>query len=299
MAEPNLNEYISVTRKNYLSDDNMGRMVEKSFLEVQGTLSPKACDNAFSRTIRENAVKHIEKFLKVFGPLKIQNVRQDRFRLSVFPISLSRAANEWFNKECIGSVTTWEDLVEKFFGKYHLPSHNNEETKAKKDSDEMNTVAEIFKTKGNLFDFETPLCKAFDEFNYLLKIDTDLFTFDVQEIKTYEEYEYELNNNMKWGLEKPWSDDGVPYQLCDHIFEPYHFKNGKAKWPTCSSDIDGFCNGGELPGMVRVGCMTYFQDHKWYDNLIDGDLKDETLMHKAKFEESWGDAAPGVMKFCA
>ncbi|GJY39887.1 hypothetical protein Tco_0426251, partial [Tanacetum coccineum] len=129
-------------------------------------------------------------------------------------------------------------------------------------------------------------------------IDIDLFTFDVQEIKTYEEHEYEMNNNMTGDLEEPWSDNGVPYQLCDHICEPYHFKNGKVKWPTCSADIDGFCNGGELPGMVRVGCMTYFQDHKWYDKLADGVLKEEALIHKARFEESWGDVTPGVMKLC-
>ncbi|GKB82868.1 hypothetical protein Tco_0949763 [Tanacetum coccineum] len=113
--------------------------------------------------------------------------------------------------------------------------------------DDPNNIADIFKIKGNLFDFETPLCKAFNEFNYLLKIDTDLFTFDIQGIKTYEEYE--LNNNMIGDLEEPWSDNGVPYLLCDHICEPYRFKNGKTKWSTCSSDIDGFCNGGELPGM--------------------------------------------------
>ncbi|GKC47980.1 hypothetical protein Tco_1065702 [Tanacetum coccineum] len=71
------------------------------------------------------------------------------------------------------------------------------------------------------------------------------------------------------------------------------------KWPTCSSDINGFCNSGELPGMVRVRSMTYFQDHKWYDELADGKLKEETLMHKAKVEESWGNATLGVMKFCA
>ncbi|GJS94038.1 hypothetical protein Tco_0801006 [Tanacetum coccineum] len=40
-------------------------------------------------------------------------------------------------------------------------------------------------------------------------------------------------------------------------------------------------------------------DHKWYDKLADGKLKEETLMHKAKVEESWGDATPGVMKLCA
>ncbi|GKE00597.1 hypothetical protein Tco_1388580, partial [Tanacetum coccineum] len=265
MAEPNLNEYISVTRKNLLSDDNEGRMVEKSFLEIQGTFLVKIHDKTFNGIIGENAFKHIDNFLEVVGPLKIKGLSQDRFRLCVFLISLAGAASKWFKKDCIGSVTTWENLVEKF--------------------------------EGNLFDFETPLCKAFNEFNYLLKIDTDLFTFDIHGIETYEDYE--LNNNMTGDLEEPWSDNEVPYQLCDHVCEPYSFKNGKTKGPTCSSDIDGFYNGGELPRMVRVGCMTYFQDHKWYDELTDGKPKEEALMHKAVFEESWGDATFGVMKFCA
>ncbi|GJR60034.1 hypothetical protein Tco_1502196 [Tanacetum coccineum] len=51
--------------------------------------------------------------------------------------------------------------------------------------------------------------------------------------------------------------------------------------------------------MVRVESMTYFQDHKWYDELANEKLKEETLMHKAKVEESWGNATPGVMKFSA
>nr|GEU35411.1 hypothetical protein [Tanacetum cinerariifolium] len=200
-------------------------MVEKSFLEIQGTFLVKIRDNTFNGIIGENAFKHIDNFLEVIRPLKIKGLSHDRFRLSVFPMSLV----------------------------------------------------------------------AFNEFNYLLKIDTYLFTFDIQEIKTYEEYE--LNNNMMGELEEPWSDNGVPYQLCDHICEPYLFKNGKTKWPKCSSDIDGFSNGGELPKMVRVGCMTYFQDHKWYDELTDGKIKEEALMHKAIIEESWGDATLGVMKF--
>ncbi|GJV97511.1 hypothetical protein Tco_1549088 [Tanacetum coccineum] len=167
MAKPN--EYISVTRKNFLADDNKGRMVEKGFLEIQGTFLVKIRDNTFNGIIGGNAFKHIDNFLEVVGPLKIKGLSQDRFRLSVFPISLAG-------------------------------------------------------------------------------------------IKTYEEYE--LNNNMTGDLEEP------------------------------CSDINGFCNGGELPGMVRVECMTYFQNHKWYDELTDGKLKEEALMHKARFEESWGDATP-------
>ncbi|GJS34270.1 zinc finger, CCHC-type containing protein [Tanacetum coccineum] len=105
MAEPIPEDYISVTRKNFLSGDNEGRMIEKSFLEIQGTFLIKIRDNTFNGTIGENAVGHIENFLEVVGPLKIKGV-------------------------------------------------------------------------SNLFEYETPLCKAFDEFNYLLKIDTDLLMGD-------------------------------------------------------------------------------------------------------------------------
>ncbi|GKC28453.1 hypothetical protein Tco_1035747 [Tanacetum coccineum] len=130
------------------------------------------------------------------------------------------------------------------------------------------------------------MCEACHEFNCLLKIEIDLFAYD--------EYKREFNDDKAKGTEKPWSENRVPYQLCDHICEPYRFKNGGTKWPTCTSDIDGFCNGRELPGMVRVGSMTYFQDHSWYDELADGKLKDETLALKAKIEGSWGGVTPGV-----
>nr|GEY39850.1 hypothetical protein [Tanacetum cinerariifolium] len=160
-----------------------------------------------------------------------------------------------------------------------------------KEDNDPNDIADIFKIEGGLFDFETPLYEAFNDFKYLLKIDKDLFIFDIQGNRTYEEYE--SNNHVIRDLEELWLDNGVPYQLCDHICESYRFKNRINKWPTCSSNIDGFCNGGELPGMVRVESMTYFQGHNWYDKLADGMLKEETLTDKAQVEESCRDATPG------
>ncbi|GJW79090.1 hypothetical protein Tco_0140772 [Tanacetum coccineum] len=238
MAKPN--DYISATRKNFVSNDNVGRMVEKSIIEIQGTFLVKIRKNAFNGNIGENAFKHIDKFLEVVEAIKINGLTQDRFRLSVFPISLAGAASEWFTK--------------KF---YHL-SDNDDEEETDKDDDpsKTNDVPKIFKIE-------------------------DLFTFMIQGTKAYEEYE--SNNHMTGDLGEPWSENGVPYQLCDHICEPYHFKNRKAKWPTYSSDIDGFCNGGELLGMVRVGGMTYFQDHKCsFENFHE--LDHDVL---TKLEECW------------
>ncbi|GKA71459.1 hypothetical protein Tco_0777598 [Tanacetum coccineum] len=290
MIEQNVD--ISVTQKNCISNDNKGRMIERNFVEIQGAFLVKIRDNTFNGAIGQNVFEHINKFLEVVGPIKINGVSQDRFRLSIFPISFAGAAGEWFKKDCIGSVTTWDDLVEKFVQRFYRLSNHNEDI-----DDDPDDITDIFKIEGNLFDFETPLCEAFNDFNYLLRIDKDLFTFDIQGTGTYEEYE--LNNPATRDLEEPWLDNEVPYQLCDHICEPYRFKNGVTKWPICSSDINGFCNGRALPRMVRVGSMTYFQDHKWYDELADGRLKEETLMHEAKVKESWGNATLGVIKFCA
>ncbi|GKD10439.1 hypothetical protein Tco_1190124 [Tanacetum coccineum] len=263
MAEPT--DYITATRKNFVTNDNEGRMIEKCIVEIQGAFLVKIPNYSFNGNIRDNAFKHIDKFLEIVGPIKINGLTQDRFRLSVFPVSLVEATKV--------------------------------ETEVDDNPNETANVPEIFKIEGNLFDFETPLCEAFYEFNCLLKIDTDLFTYDIQNFKTYDEYKQELNNDKAKGTEKPWSENGVPYQLCDHIFKPYRFKDGGTKWPTCTSDIDGFCNGGKLPRMVRVGSMTYFQDHRWYDELADGKLKDETLALKAKIKGSWGDATPEIAPF--
>nr|GEV18175.1 hypothetical protein [Tanacetum cinerariifolium] len=236
------NEYISVTRKNFLADDNKGRMIEKSFLKIQGTFLVKIRDNAFNGIIGENVFKHIDNFLEVVRLLKIKGLSQDRFWLSIFHISLAGIASKWFKNDCI---TTWEILVEKFIQKFYQLSDDHEEIEIDED-DNPDDIAKIFMIKDNLFDYETPMCKAFNEFNYLLKINTDLLTFKIQEIKTYEKYE--LNNNLTGETEEPCSENRVPYQLCDHTYEPYRFKNRKTKWPTCSSDTDGFCNDEEHLG---------------------------------------------------
>ncbi|GJU50992.1 hypothetical protein Tco_1220547 [Tanacetum coccineum] len=227
---------------------------------------------------------HINSFLEVVEPLKVRRLSHDRFRLSIFPISLSGATSKWFTNECIGPISNWDDLVEKFIQKFYNLFDHDEEEEAEDDDDPnmIDDVPEIFKIKDNLFNFDTPLCIAFKEFNYLLKINPDLFTYDIQGIKTYDEYQQELNNDKTRGLDEQWSENGVPYQLCDHICEPYRFKNGITKWLTCSSDTDGYCNGGELPGMVRVGRMTYFQNHKCFENFHE--LNYDVLV---KLEECW------------
>nr|GEY08689.1 hypothetical protein [Tanacetum cinerariifolium]GEY46988.1 hypothetical protein [Tanacetum cinerariifolium] len=225
--------------------------------KLKGKFLDDLLSNAFSGTNGEDAVEHIEYFLKIVNPINLQNVNYEPIRLAIFPISLVGNASKWFD-EFKGSIATWVDLTKKIFGKYYPPSRTgritltkairdpNNYTKpyeifGKKRNDQEGVVdveednndneqetAEIFRIVTNLFDNETLLCTEFKEFYFLLNVDPELFTHDIERTKTYEDYENELNDE----LEEPWSEYGVPYEMCDHICEPFYFKNRKDKWPT-------------------------------------------------------------------
>ncbi|GJT98505.1 hypothetical protein Tco_1094023 [Tanacetum coccineum] len=137
--------------------------------------------------------EHINKFLEVVGLIKINGVSQDRFRLSILPISLAGATSEWFKNDCIGPLTAWEDLVEKSVQEFYQSSYDNEEIDAGED-DDPDDIADIFKIKG---------------------------------IGTYKEYE--LNNHVTRDLEGSWLDKGVPYQLCLSKLL-FKFENAQLPW---------------------------------------------------------------------
>ncbi|GJT43362.1 hypothetical protein Tco_0952077 [Tanacetum coccineum] len=159
------------------------------------------------------------------------------------------------------------------------------------DSDDEDEVAKIFRIETNVFDFETPLCRAFMEFNYLLQIDPDVLTKDIDGFKTYEEYKndwiYEWNKDVLWVHERPWMDNGAweePTPVRHHC-EPFNYKNGCSKWTTCNWKDDGYCNEGNLPRAYIVGNTLCYQDLEWYEALKDSKLKEEALKNKAIMEE--------------
>ncbi|GJR56536.1 hypothetical protein Tco_1407057 [Tanacetum coccineum] len=140
----------------------------------------------------------------------------------------------------------------------------------KENLSEDNEIAEIFRIETGIFNFETPLCKEFKEFNHLLQIDVDVLIGDLSGFKTYEDYK-EHNEDIF------------------HECKPFSFESGHIEWTTCNSSEYGYCDGGKLPGMIRVSDMTYFQNYEWYEGLKnDGDLKEESLKEKAILEGSWG-----------
>ncbi|GJY29186.1 hypothetical protein Tco_0404953 [Tanacetum coccineum] len=203
--KPTTNEFATNDQANYYSGITNIKVNGKNTYELKGKLFDDLHKNAFSGTKGGDAVEHIEYFLKIFDPIDLPYVNQDKLRVVVFPISLIET---------------------------------------------------------DVFDYESPLYMAFNEFIYLLKVVPKLFTYDVERTENYDDYMNEFNDEF----EEPWDEDDVPYKIGDHICEPFHFKNRKTKWPTCSSNEDGFCN-------------------------------DEVLEQKAIYEESWSDAKQSVTNF--
>ncbi|GJS24694.1 hypothetical protein Tco_0453326 [Tanacetum coccineum] len=90
--------------------------------------------------------------------------------------------------------TSWAKEVRR-----SKPTNDETSNLEETDHDDEQEIGEIFRIETNLFDYETPLCEEFKEFNYLLKINPDLLTKDIEGFKTYEEFKddwiYEWNND--------------------------------------------------------------------------------------------------------
>ncbi|GKB73310.1 hypothetical protein Tco_0934722 [Tanacetum coccineum] len=241
----------------------------KNAYELKGKFLDDLHNNAFSGTNEKDAVEHIECYQKIIDPIKLPNVDHDKVRIVIFPISLAGGARRWFDRTR-ESITCWVDLTANFFGKYYMPSRIEGNNTLKIGGDEIKVsddessdleeywsnkeeTAEIFKIETDVFNYETPLCLAFNKFNYLLKVDPDLLTKDIVGFKTYEDYKYdwiyEWNENVPW----VWREDG-------------------------------YCNGGNLPDSYRIRNSLHYQDLEWYEALEVSELKDKALRNKAIME---------------
>ncbi|GKB86276.1 hypothetical protein Tco_0958548 [Tanacetum coccineum] len=161
--ESTMKEFMTNDHEDYYSGITCITDNGKNAYELKGEFLNDLHNNAFDGTNGEDAVKHIEYFLRIVDPFDLPNK--------------------------IGS-----DEIEPTDDE----SFDLEET----DHDDEQEISEIFRIEMNLFNYETPLCKEFKEFNYLLKIDPDILTKDIEGFKTYEEFKgdwiYEWNNDVPW-----------------------------------------------------------------------------------------------------
>ncbi|GKD45313.1 hypothetical protein Tco_1269958, partial [Tanacetum coccineum] len=94
---------------------------------------------------------------------------------------------EWLGSKNF-NYKTMDHYTMKALWIYWIRGDDEVELTDEESSNDEDDVAEVFRIDSNIFDYETPLCSAFKEFNYLLKVDPDLITKDIIRFKTYKDY---------------------------------------------------------------------------------------------------------------
>ncbi|GKA37976.1 ribonuclease H-like domain-containing protein, partial [Tanacetum coccineum] len=70
----------------------------------------------------------------------------------------------------------------------------------------------------------------------------------------------------------------------DEVAEVFRIDTNLFNFETPIWKDDGYCNGGNLPGIYIIGNQLHYQDYEWYEALEDSELKDEALRNKAIME---------------
>ncbi|GJS11450.1 hypothetical protein Tco_0368246 [Tanacetum coccineum] len=90
--------FMTNDRANYYSRFTRIAINGKNAYELKEKFLDDLLNNAFSGTNGEDAVEHIDYFLKIVDPIKFPNVNYERIRLATFPISLVGNASKWFDE---------------------------------------------------------------------------------------------------------------------------------------------------------------------------------------------------------
>ena len=72
----------------------------------------------FGGSPTENPKDHISNFVELCDTFKYNGVTEDAIRLLLFPFSLRDAAKSWLNSLPANSITTWQELCQKFLSKF-------------------------------------------------------------------------------------------------------------------------------------------------------------------------------------
>ncbi|GKB86626.1 hypothetical protein Tco_0958898 [Tanacetum coccineum] len=168
--------------------------------------------------------------------------------VSIFPVSLTGAASDWFKDESIGSITKWVDLPDKFFAKFYPPSRVGR----KVETNEVNKMI--------LWD----------------AVDTKFENWLTSKIMSYKTMDGCTKNSL-WNYWKKDSKLMDNTKMIGFMNGTTRYHGGHSEWPTY---------GGNFPGAFKVSNMLRYQDYKWYEALEESDLKDEALRNKAALEES-------------
>src|ERR1044072_7566634 len=92
--------------------------IEGENFELRPAFIHVVSQHQFGGSSQEDPHSHLERFIRNCNIYKSATIPPDTIRMTLFPFSIRDAAEEWLNSQPLGSITTWDDLAEKFTTKF-------------------------------------------------------------------------------------------------------------------------------------------------------------------------------------
>ena len=94
---------------------------EAKNFELMPTLITMVQQHQFTGHPSEYPNEHLGIFMRMENTVKLDGVRPNVIKLQLFPFSLRDVVATWFDSLPVGSVNTWEELVEAFKSRFFPP----------------------------------------------------------------------------------------------------------------------------------------------------------------------------------
>ena len=96
--------------------------IEANNFELKLALITMVQQHQFTGHPSEDPNENLGRFMRMANTMKLNGVRPDVIKLQLFPFSLRDVAATWFDSLPVGSVNTWEELVEAFMSRFFPPA---------------------------------------------------------------------------------------------------------------------------------------------------------------------------------
>ena len=104
--------------------------------------------SSFHGLDNENPYGHMKKFKDICATFKFQKFFEESVDLRLFPFSLHDRAKAWLDSNTLGSITSWESLLSKFYNKFFPMSKVNEYRKVIRSFTHARGGWEVFRELG-------------------------------------------------------------------------------------------------------------------------------------------------------
>ena len=96
--------------------------IEANNFELKPALITMVQQHQFTGHPSEDPNEHLGSFMRMANIVKLNGVRPDVIKLQLFLFSLRDVAATWFDSLLVGSVNTWEELVEAYMSRFFPPT---------------------------------------------------------------------------------------------------------------------------------------------------------------------------------